>query len=95
MTSFSFEQSAFVRKLSVRLAGRKTYVPSPEDLILLKLVPGREKDILDVKGIMVRHRDRLDRKYLERWAMHLDDAAQESRIWSILQRLLVEVDQGP
>lgn len=95
LTSTAFERSAFARKLVVTLAGRKMSVPSPEDLILLKLVPGRDKDLLDVKGIMVRHRHRLDRKYLAHWAERLDDEAQESRIWTTLHRLLAEVDRGP
>ena len=88
--STAFERSAFARKLSVTLAGRTVYVPSPEDLILLKLVPGREKDLFDVKGIIVRHQARLDRNYLEQWAQRLSDASEDSRIWETLQRLLNE-----
>ena len=90
LTSTAFERSAFSRKLTVQISGRSVHVPSPEDMIVLKLVPGRPKDLLDIQGILVRHRGRLDRAYLKRWAQRLSDEAEDSRIWETLQRLLRE-----
>ena len=91
LASTAFEQSAFQRAQRVRLYDVEANFPTPEDLILLKLVPGRDKDLLDVNTVMVRHRDRLDRAYLETWAQRLSDEAQDARIWQILQRLFKEV----
>lgn len=92
LASTEFEQSAFQRAQRLRLYDMEANLPTPEDMILLKLVPGREKDLLDAKTVIIRHRDRLDRSYLERWAQKLSDEAEDSRIWQTLQRLLREVD---
>lgn len=86
--STEFERSAFSRRRRVQLAGRQTCVPTPEDLILLKLVPGRPKDVSDVESILLRHRGKLDLSYLERWAQALSDEMEDVRIWDMLQRLL-------
>lgn len=95
LASTKFEESVFARSSTVTLLGRHLCVPTPEDLILLKLVPGREKDLLDAKTVIIRHRDRLNRSYLERWAQKLSDEAEDSRIWQTLQRLLREAhEQG-
>lgn len=86
--STQFEQSAFSRKRRVRLAGRTIYVPTPEDLILLKLVPGRRKDLFDIESVLLRHRGKLDRQYLEQWAQRLADEMEDVRIWDTLQWVL-------
>jgi hypothetical protein len=65
ISSSEFEESAFKRKKRITLFNKKVNIPSPEDLILLKIVSGREKDILDTKSIIIRYRKKLDTKYLE------------------------------
>lgn len=92
LASTDLETSAFQRAQRLRLYETVANFPTPEDLILLKLVPGRDKDLLDITAVMVRHRDRLDRAYLERWAQRLSDEAEDARIWQTLQRLLREAD---
>lgn len=87
-TSTEFEQSAFSRKQRVQLAGCSIDVPTPEDLILLKLVPGRRKDFFDIESILLRHHGKLDLKYLEHWAQRLADEMEDVRMWDTLQRLL-------
>jgi hypothetical protein len=54
----------------------------------MKIIPGREKDLLDAKGIVIRHRGKLDTKYLKNWAMKLSDEAQDMKIWKVLNDLL-------
>lgn len=88
VSSTDFEKSAFKRKIKVSLLDKKVNLPSPEDLILLKLIPGRERDLLDVKSIIERHKGKLDRKYLERWAQKLSDKAEDLRIWNTLKKIL-------
>lgn len=89
ISSTEFENSAFKRKKQIKLLSKKTFIPSPEDLILLKLIPGRDKDILDVKSIIERHEGKLDKPYLEKWAQKLSDEAEDLRIWNTLKKLLV------
>ncbi len=92
LASTEFEQSALQRAQRLRLYDVGVNLPTPEDLIIVKLVPGREKDLLDAKTVVIRHRDRLDRAYLERWAQRLSEEAQDSRIGETLQRMLKETE---
>ena len=62
--------------------------PSPEDFILFKLIPGRSKDLLDVESVILRHRDTLDRDYLQQWAQRLSDEMEDLRLFNTLTRLL-------
>ena len=87
-----FERNALQRAQRVRLYDRETCLPTPEDLILLKLVPGRDKDLLDAKIVAVRYRAALDRGYLQQWAQRFSDEAEDARVSKTLQQILRDVD---
>jgi len=57
-------------------------------LILLKIVPGRLKDLADVENIAKRNAGKLDEKYILDWAMKLSDEAEDLRIYRRVKRLL-------
>ena len=88
IASTDLETQACQRSRKIRLHGVNAFFPSPEDLILLKIIPGRDKDLLDAKSIVLRHGDKLDTNYLETWATKLCDEAEDMRIWTTLQKLL-------
>lgn len=88
VASTELEQSAFQRAKRVKVLGIEASFPSPEDFILLKLIPGRPKDLLDVESVILRNRDRLDRAYLERWAQQLADEMEDLRVFKTLKKLL-------
>lgn len=88
IASTGLETTAFERAKTIRLYGIKAFFPSPEDLILLKIIPGRDKDLLDAKSIVLRHKGKLDTQYLRTWAKKLCDEAEDMRIWKILNNLL-------
>lgn len=88
MASTEFENEAFRRKQEMALYNTKAFFPTPEDLILLKIIPGRPQDLLDAEKIVTRYRKKLDVKYLENWAKQLSDEAQDLRIFNELQKLL-------
>ena len=46
-----FEKEAFKRCVKLKLYGLNTRFPSPEDLILFKLIPGREKGESGTRGV--------------------------------------------
>ena len=46
-------------------------------MILLEIIPGRDKDLLDAKSIVLRHKGKLDTDYLETWATKLCDEAED------------------
>ncbi len=52
------------RRSKVRLGGLQVFLASPEDTILSKLEFGSERDINDIKGIILRQGKRLDERYL-------------------------------
>ncbi|MBN1974727.1 MAG: nucleotidyltransferase [Sedimentisphaerales bacterium] len=88
IASTDFEKAAFERKKIIKLYGIKAFFPTPEDLILLKIIPGRDKDLLDAKNIVLRHKNKLDTKYLKNWVSKLCDEARDMRMWNILINLL-------
>jgi len=47
-------------------------IATPEDLIILKLLSGREQDRLDAMKILEIQKDKLDKDYLQTWIEKLD-----------------------
>lgn len=88
IASIDLEREAFRRKQIIKLYGLKVFFPTPEDFILLKIIPGRPQDMLDADRVVIRHKDKLDKKYLLSWAQRLSDEAQNLRVYNELQRLL-------
>lgn len=60
-----FEHEAIERAREVQLAATRVRVCTPEDLILMKIVSDRDRDIADAKAIVRRRLSELDRNYLE------------------------------
>ncbi|MBI4212356.1 MAG: nucleotidyltransferase [Deltaproteobacteria bacterium] len=88
LASTALEQSALERRQKIEAFDTEIYIPSPEDLILLKIIPGRPKDLVDAESIVTRYSKKLDRKYLEHWTKSICDEAEDFRIWHQLQELL-------
>jgi hypothetical protein len=88
IASTELEKEAFERAKILKLYGIRAFFPTPEDLLLLKIIPGRDKDLLDAKSIALRHKGKLDTRYLKTWAMKLCDEAQDMRILNTLKDLL-------
>ena len=63
-----YERTAVARAVEVDIGGESVPFASAEDLILLKLFSGRERDIEDARSVVDRQGGRLDWGYLERWA---------------------------
>jgi len=88
IASTDLESQACEKRRVIQLHGVKAFFPTPEDLILLKIIPGRDKDLLDAKSIVLRHKGKLDTRYLKTWATKLCDEAQDMRIRNALNELL-------
>ena len=63
-----FQKEALMRRQTVEVADFTVNIPTPEDLVLLKLISGREQDILDAKKIFGMQRGHLDMEYMQRWS---------------------------
>jgi predicted nucleotidyltransferase len=61
-----FKNEALKRKKAVQLTGFSVNISTPEDLIVLKLVSGREQDKLDASKILDIQRENLDIDYLRK-----------------------------
>ena len=61
---------------------------SAEDLVVLKLFASRPLDIRDAEGVVNRHGDQLDWRYIEDQLRPLAEVKQEPEILRTLARLL-------
>jgi predicted nucleotidyltransferase len=68
------------------MGGREIPFTTPEDLILLKLVFHRVKDMLDVRGILWVQRGRLDLDYLRHWSAK----THEPHVQQEMEQLIVD-----
>jgi hypothetical protein len=70
-----FEQDALARAHSIQLRDLRIPVPTPEDLVIMKAVAHRPRDLADVEGVIAAH-PKLDRrrirKYLREFAALLE-----------------------
>jgi len=74
-----FQASLMERKLRLPVNGFDAWVASPEDIILLKLMASRHRDLGDVQDIFFMQ-GQLDETYLQKWAEKLDivDSLQQA-----------------
>lgn len=91
IASTPLEDSVLERCKRMELFDTTVSVPTPEDLILLKIIPGRPKDLMDAESVVLRHGNSLDKTYLETWAKKICDEAEDFRIWRDLQALLKKI----
>jgi predicted nucleotidyltransferase len=67
LSSDEFDQQRFTRRQSLDLCGHRVFMPTPEDVIVMKLRWARKKDQQDVFDVMAVQRGRLDWAYIENW----------------------------
>ncbi len=60
-----FEQIAISRARRVSIAGEDVQVCSPEDLILMKIISDRPRDLEDARGVVLARYEDLDFDYLD------------------------------
>lgn len=65
------DQERFRRRRCVGIAGRQTFVPTAEDVVITKLRWSRQgrrpKDISDATNVIAAQTGTLDWPYIERW----------------------------
>jgi hypothetical protein len=66
-----FDQQRFARRQQATLLGRQTYLPTPEDVVVMKLrwfkALNRTKDYEDARSVLAVQGERLDWDYMHRW----------------------------
>jgi hypothetical protein len=66
----TFQDEMFRRRRLANVEGRQLWIASPEDLVLLKLAAGRDRDWIDVRDVFFTQ-GKLDEPYLRKWAEQL------------------------
>ncbi len=66
-----FQRSLIERRMRVEVDSQSIFVVTPEDLLLLKLIANRPRDILDVQDLIFTQ-GQLDESYLRYWAAALE-----------------------
>ncbi len=92
--SFSaYEQQAVVRARPVELGSVTVNFASLEDVVVLKVIAGRPRDIEDVRVILLKNPD-FDRKYIEHWLTEFDRSL-DARYLDEFRGLAAEATQTP
>ena len=67
-----FQRSLMDRRVTAELdASKSLWIVTPEDLVLLKLIANRPRDLIDVADVLFVQ-GQLDEPYLRHWAKQLD-----------------------
>jgi Nucleotidyl transferase AbiEii toxin, Type IV TA system len=61
----SFEREAVGRATAMTFGDRQVRIITPEDLVLMKIISDRPRDLADAEALVRRRADTLDRTYLE------------------------------
>ncbi|MEX2261704.1 MAG: nucleotidyl transferase AbiEii/AbiGii toxin family protein [Bryobacteraceae bacterium] len=86
--SLPMEADLINRAKPIEVAGKVIPVASVEDIIWMKLISERKKDLEDAQGLLRRHRHSVDRKYLESRLSELAEALARPDVLDVLQREL-------
>ena len=68
--TWNFKHVLVSRRMEFLVEGNQAWVVTPEDLVLLKLIAGRPRDLGDIQDILMAQ-GQLDAKYLSLWAERL------------------------
>lgn len=85
------EDVFFARARERQVEGTAVRLASAEDVVVMKVLASRPKDVDDVRAIVTAHGDRLDVTYIERTLTMLEQASSQSD----LRPLFRQIVQGP
>tara|TARA_R110002072_G_scaffold303100_1_gene493588 strand:- start:2509 stop:2778 length:270 start_codon:yes stop_codon:yes gene_type:complete len=83
LTDQPFDQVRFERRQKVTIAGDEVWIPTPEDVILQKLIWSRPQDKNDVLGVIAVNYQELDQRYLQEWAKKLGLVEEFANAWAL------------
>jgi len=85
-----FEKEMVERSELLDIGVFRLRIPTPEDLIILKAVAHRPKDLDDIQSIVTSHPN-LDKKRIQHWVGQFGDALDLPDLWEQIL-LLIETD---
>ena len=82
-----FEVEAVERSQEYRAGSLMIQLPMPEDLIILKAVAHRPKDMLDIEAVITAN-PHLDKKRIAYWVQQFADLLVMPELWTDVEKLL-------
>ena len=82
-----FEVEMVKRSTVVDLGSILLRLPTPEDLIIMKAVAHRPKDLEDIKAIAISH-PQIDRERIRYWVEQFGEALDLPDFWKLISTLL-------
>lgn len=82
-----FEVETVERSVEHQVGAVRLRLPTPEDLIILKAIAHRPKDMLDIEAV-VAAQEHLDKKRIASWVRQFADLLEVPELWTDLERLL-------
>jgi predicted nucleotidyltransferase len=82
-----FEEEMVDRATTQSFAGLAIRLPTPEDLIIMKAIAHRPKDLDDIRGVADKNPD-LDRHRVEEWVSAFGQALELPDLWDQIKPLL-------
>jgi predicted nucleotidyltransferase len=67
-----FQENVLTRAKKIRFNKMTLNIISLEDLVLIKLQTGRERDLEDVRDMISENKGKMDLRYLKKWAQLLN-----------------------
>ena len=84
-----FEEEAVARAVWVNVAGVRLPLPTAEDLVIMKAVAHRPRDLGDIEAVLDAH-PRLDTQRVRRWVREFSMALEMPDVLNDLERILKE-----
>ncbi len=82
-----FETEMIERGQEVSVGGLHLRLPTPEDLIIMKAVAHRPKDLSDIQAIAASHPE-VDKGRIQFWVKQFGDALDLPDLWESIEKLL-------
>mgnify|MGYP000900027649 CR=1 FL=1 len=85
--SLPFEVAMVQHSQVMAVGGLELRLPTPEDLIIMKTIAHREKDLGDIRTIVQCH-PQLNREYIHSWLTQFEQALDQSDLWEQISKIL-------
>jgi predicted nucleotidyltransferase len=82
-----FEVEMVERGQVFELGGLHVRLPAPEDLIIMKAIAHRSKDLEDIKAVAATHPE-LDKVRIQYWVEQFGEALELPNLWDEIEKLL-------
>jgi predicted nucleotidyltransferase len=85
-----FENELVERSILYKAGSTSVRLPTPEDLIILKAVAHRSKDLIDLQSVCENNPD-LDRARVEHWVKAFAEVMEMPEIWEDIKKILAPI----